>query len=156
MNKSIVVYYSYSKNTKRLAEEIARQISADIKELIPEKPYSFDYNTAVKQARQEVELGICPKLISGEEPISDYDYVFIGSPNWFKTYAPPVLSFLRKNNLTNKTIIPFCTHGGGGFGKMEQDLIKELPKSKFLYGFAGTWNFSSGDISEWLKKIGIK
>ncbi|MBP7105480.1 MAG: hypothetical protein KBA83_10180, partial [Fermentimonas sp.] len=41
----------------------------------------------------------------------------IGSPNWFKTLAPPVMSFLKRHNFAGKTVIPFCTHGGGGFGQ---------------------------------------
>lgn len=155
-DKSLIVYYSFSKNTKRLAEEIARLIKGDLRELVPERPYSFDYNTAAKQVRYEIESGICPKLTSGAEPIGNYNYVFIGSPNWFKTFAPPVLSFLRLVDLSNKTIIPFCTHGGGGFGRIEQDIIKELPKSKFHPGIATTGNFESKQISEWLQKIGLK
>ena len=156
IGSSLVVYYSFSKNTKRLAEELARQINGDLRELVPERPYSFDYNSAAKQVRYEIEMGICPKLLSGEEPIGNYDYIFIGSPNWFKTFAPPVLSFLRHVDLSNKVIIPFCTHGGGGFGRMEQEMIKELPKSKFLAGIATTGYFDAKMISDWLQKVGLK
>jgi flavodoxin len=156
MGKSLIVYYSFSKNTKRLAEEIARQTGGELRELVPEKPYSFDYNTAVKQIRYELEHEFCPRLISGEEPIGVYDYIFIGSPNWLKSFAPPILSFLRHTDLAGKTIIPFCTNGGGGFGKMEQNIIKELPESKFLSGLETTGTFESQQISDWLKKIGLK
>jgi flavodoxin len=155
MGKSLIVFYSFSKNTRKLAEEIARHTGGDLRELVPEKPYSFDYNTAVKQVRYEIEQEICPKLISGEEAADSYDYIFIGSPNWLKSYAPPVLSFLRHIDLSDKTIIPFCTHGGGGFGKMEQNIIKELPGSKFLPGLAATGAFDPKEISEWLQKIGV-
>jgi flavodoxin len=59
--------------------------------------------------------GFCPKLKFGDEPIDDYNTIFIGSPNWFRTLAPPVMSFLRKHDFSGKTVMPFCTHGGGGF-----------------------------------------
>ncbi len=73
------------------------------------------------EVRQQISKGFCPNLISGNEPINDYEKIFIGSPNWFKTLAPPVMSFLRLHNFIGKTIIPFCTHGGGGFGQIESE-----------------------------------
>ena len=116
--KPLIVYYSYSGITKRLAEDIALITDGDLRELKPQKTYSFSYNTAVKEARKEIEKGYCPPLIEGTEPIGNSGVIFIGSPNWLKTFAPPVLSFLRKVDLSGKTIIPFCTHGGGGFGRI--------------------------------------
>ena len=117
----LVVYYSYSGITRRLAEDIALITDGNLRELKPQKPYSFSYNTAVKEARKEIEKGYCPPLIQGAETIENAEVIFIGSPNWLKTFAPPVLSFLRTVDLSGKTIIPFCTHGGGGFGRMIED-----------------------------------
>ena len=91
-------------NTANLALEIAIQTGGDIRELVPDKNYSFDYNTAAKEVRSEIDRGFCPKLISGNEPIDDYETIFIGTPNWFKTLAPPVLSFLRQHDFTGKTV----------------------------------------------------
>ena len=155
MGKKLVVYLSYSGVTKKLAQEIARQTGAELRELIPEKPYAFDYNTAVKEARGEIERGFCPRLASGVEPIGDYDTVFIGSPNWLKHLAPPVLSFLRQAALSGKTIAPFCTHGGGGFGKMTEDIGKECPQSVVLPGLAAKYGFSADAVADWLKETGL-
>lgn len=63
------------------------------------------------------------------EDIENVEVIFIDSSNWLKTFAPPVLSFLRKVDLRGKTIIPFCTHGGGGFGRKIEDYKKECKKS---------------------------
>ncbi len=155
MCKALVVYYSYSNTTKRLAEDIAIIIDADIRELIPERSYSFTYNGATKEARSEIERGYCPKLLSGHEPIADYQYIFVGSPNWFKSFAPPILSFLRSVDLDGKTIIPFCTHGGGGFGQIEINISKECPNSKILPGFAATGDFDEKQIEDWIDGIRI-
>jgi len=89
--KPLIVYYSYSGITKRLAEDIALITDGDLRELKPQKPYSFSYNTAVKEARKEIENGYCPPLIEGTEPIDNSGVIFIGSPNWLKTFAPYVL-----------------------------------------------------------------
>lgn len=155
MSKALVVYYSYSNTTKSLAESIAIITDGDMRELIPETPYSFTYNGATKEARSEMEREYCPKLLSGNEPIADYEYIFIGTPNWFKSFAPPILSFLRSVDLDGKTIIPFCTHGGGGFGQIEVNISKECPNSKMLPGFDSTSDFDDKQIEEWIDGMKI-
>lgn len=153
--KALVVYYSFSNTTRLLAEEIARIVSGDIRELVPEKAYSFSYNTAVKEARSEMERGYCPRLLSGNEPVTGYDIVFLGTPNWFKSYAPPVLSFLRNVDLKDKIIAPFCTHGGGGSGNIQQDITKECPQSTVFPAFATTSDFDSVQLHSWITSFGI-
>ncbi|MCX8132327.1 MAG: flavodoxin [Clostridia bacterium] len=156
MNNTLIVYYSLFKSTENLALEIAAQTAGTLRELIPDKNYSFDYNTAAKEVRNQIFRGFCPKLISGNEPIDNYQTIFIGSPNWFKTLAPPVMSFLRQHDFMGKTIIPFCTHGGGGFGQIENDIAKECPKSTILPGFAVSGNVSSDEVANWLKTFGYE
>jgi flavodoxin len=155
MSKSLVVYYSYSSTTKKVAEQLARIIKGDIRNLIPQKPYSFNYNTAAKETRNEIQRGYCPPLLAGDEAVDLYDYIFIGTPNWFKSFAPPVLSFLRNVDLKNKIIVPFCTHGGGGMGQIEEQMLKECPQSEFLEGLAVMPEFGEKDMIAWLNKIGV-
>ena len=146
----LVVYYSYSGITRRLAEDIALITDGNLRELKPQKPYSFSYNTAVKEAREEIEKGYCPPLLEGAEAIENTDVIFIGSPNWLKTFAPPVLSFLRAVDLSGKTIIPFCTHGGGGFGRMIEDYKKECKNSIIKDGIALRGDYSFDELRKWL------
>ena len=148
----LVVYYSYSGITRRLAEDIALITDGNLRELKPQKPYSFSYNTAVKEAREEIEKGYCPPLLQGAEAIENTDVIFIGSPNWLKTFAPPVLSFLRAVDLSGKTIIPFCTHGGGGFGRMIEDYKKECNNSIIKDGLALKGGYSFDELQNWLKR----
>ena len=147
----LIVYYSYSGITRKLAEDIALITDGDLRELKPQKPYSFSYNTAVKEVREEMEKGYCPTLIQGLEDIENVEVIFIGSPNWLKTFAPPVLSFLRKVDLSGKTIIPFCTHGGGGFGRMIEDYKKECKNSIIKDGIALKGDYSFDELQTWLK-----
>lgn len=153
MNNTLIVYYSLFKFTENLALEIAVQTDGTLRELIPEKNYSFNYNTASKEVRNQISRGFSPKLISGNEPIDDFQTIFIGSPNWFKTIATPVMSFLRQHDFAGKTIIPFCTHGGGGFGQIENDIAAECSKSNILPGIAVNGNAQSKDVTKWLKAI---
>jgi flavodoxin len=156
MNNILIVYYSLFQNTANLALEIAVQTGGTLRELVPDTNYSFDYNTAAKEVRNQISRGFCPKLITGIEPIDSYETIFIGSPNWFKTLAPPVMSFLRQNDFTGKTIIPFCTHGGGGFGQIANDIAKECSKSKILPGIAVNGTVTSEEVTNWLKMIGYE
>lgn len=153
MSNILVVYYSLFGNTKNLALEITRQTNGTLRELIPIKNYSFDYNTAVKEVRNEISRGFCPKLIAGNESIDDYDIVFIGTPNWFKTLAPPVLSFLRQHDFSGKIIIPFCTHGGGELGHIENDISNECLGSKILPGLAVDSTYEPENIKNWLEML---
>ena len=149
--KPLIVYYSYSGITRRLAEDIALITDGNLRELKPQKPYSFSYNTAVKEARAEIEKGYCPPLLQGAEPIEDTDVIFVGSPNWLKTFAPPVLSFLRSVDLSGKTIIPFCTHGGGGFGRMIEDYKRECKNSIIKDGIALRGDYHFDELEKWLE-----
>ena len=153
MNDTLIVYYSLFQNTKNLALEIAKQTGGTVRELIPDKNYSFDYNTAAKEVRNEISRGFCPKLISGNEPIDDYRIIFIGTPNWFKTLAPPVMSFLKQHDFTDKIVIPFCTHGGGGFCQIENDIAKECLKSIIIPGIAVNGTVAPEEVTSWLKTI---
>lgn len=153
MKRVLVAYYSFSGNTRALAERIAEGVSGTLLGIQPEIPYSFKYNTAVKAARAETARGFCPKLVGGNESIDAYDVVFIGSPNWFRTVAPPVLAFLRGHSFAGKAVVPFCTHGGGGLGEMERRMAEECPGAKLLPGFAAM-DAVSAQMEEWLSAIG--
>lgn len=156
MKNILIVYYSLFQNTANLALEIALHTDGTLRELIPDKNYSFDYNTAAKEVRNQIAQGFCPKLLSGSESIDEYDTIFIGSPNWFKTIAPPIMSFLKCNDLSGKTVIPFCTHGGGGFCQIVNDIAMECPKSEILPGIAVNGTAEPEEVTHWLETIGFK
>ena len=147
----LIVYYSYSGITKGLAEDIALITDGDLREIEPEEPYSFSYNTAVKEVRAQIEKGYSPPLRRGVESVGDAETIFIGSPNWLTTFAPPVLSFLRSVDLSGKTIIPFCTHGGGGFGHMLEDYRRECATSDVREGIALKGGYSLDELQGWLE-----
>ena len=149
--KPLIVYYSYSGITKRLAEDIALITDGKLRELKPEIPYSFSHNTAIKELRQEIDRGYCPPLIEGAESV-DEKVIFIGSPNWIRTFAPPVLSFLRAVDLKGKTIIPFCTHGGGGFGQMIESYKKECKDAIIKKGIALRGDYSFDELKDLINK----
>jgi flavodoxin len=112
MGKNLIVYYSYTNNTKKIAEKIQKATGADICEIETVKPYIGDYNSVVEQGKQEIDHGFKPEIKPLSVNLGDYDTIIIGTPVWWYTYAPAVLTFLSEYDLSGKTIIPFVTNGG--------------------------------------------
>jgi flavodoxin len=155
--KVLVVFYSHSGNTKKIAEAIQNKVGGDIFRIEPVQPYPKDYNNVVKQAKNEIKVDYAPELISYGDDIQMYDIVFIRSPNWWNTVAPPVKSFLRQQNLSGKKIIPFCTHGGGGVGEVFTTIQNECKESIIKKGWStyGDGSSKTGKlITEWINEIG--
>lgn len=112
MNKKLILYFSYTGNTKYIAKLIQRNIEADICEIKVEKPYSEDYNLVVEQAKQEVNSQFLPTIKPLNIDFHKYTTIFLGTPVWWYTFAPAINTAFQQIDLTNKTIIPFITNGG--------------------------------------------
>lgn len=120
--KSLVLFYSWSGNTRRIAQIIAEKTGADLRELHPETAYPKDYNAVLSQAKQEIQQKNYPALRPIDMNWCAYEVVYLGTPNWWSSIAPPLASFLHEVMPTEKTIVPFCTHGGGGEGHIARDI----------------------------------
>jgi flavodoxin len=156
--KILVVYFSHTGNTREIADQIHKIVGGDIFEIQGVKPYPADYDACVKQAKQELESGYKPALKTKIENIEAYDLVFIGYPIWFGTFPAPVKTFLSGCDFSGKTVVPFCTHGGGGQGRSVTDIKILCPKSTVLDGVAvrgADVKTAQNTVSEWLRKIKI-
>lgn len=155
-DKSLVVYYSHSGNTNKIAEIIHKKVGGDILRIEPTKPYPRDYNRVVEQAKKEIKSGYLPELQLHIDDITSYNKIFIGSPNWWNTIAPPIKSFLIQHDLSSMILVPFCTHGGGGKGKLFSDIQKECNNSIVKNGFAiygDGGNKAEKMITDWLSEL---
>ena len=133
--KSMVVYFSWSGNTRFAAETIAKKADAAIFEIKAETPYNSNFSKCCDEAQPECRgKTLRPiKPIEGLD-LAKYDVVFVGSPNWWGTLAPPVRTWLTQNAsaLKGKTVCLFQTHGGGGMQSLGRDFAALLPESKVL------------------------
>ena len=134
----LVVCFSQSntKSTLTMARWIQQMTSGDLMEIEPVAPYPEGYAATVKQAYDELKQKAKPALKPLEKNADDYDIIFLGTPVWFGTFAPPIRSFLAESKLDGKTVVPFCTHGGGGASHTFTDLAAELPGVTLLEGLA--------------------
>ncbi|MDR3709290.1 MAG: flavodoxin [Capsulimonadaceae bacterium] len=157
-SKVLVAYFSHSGNTRVVAEEIKRIVGADLFRIEAVASYPEDYNAVVEQARQEQSANARPILTSAASNIADYDTVILGYPNWWSTMPMPVFTFLESNDLSGKTIAPYCTHEGSGMGRSERDLAAACPHSRVRSGLAIRGlrvRSAQGEIESWLKRTGI-
>lgn len=154
--KILIAYYSYSGNTEIIAKQIQTMTGGDIYRIVPKNEYPKDYNAVVNQAKDEIKNNFKPELISILDSLYKYDVIFVGSPNWWSTFAPPVATFLTSYKFEGKIIIPFITHEGSGLGIVENDLRKLCPNSKFYQGLAirgSNVNKSEDVVLKWLNSI---
>jgi flavodoxin len=154
----LIAYYSRSGNTRKIADLIYQVVGGTLYEIHPEVPYPNSYNKTLDRAKIEIRSGVKPPLQSKLEHFEIYDLIFVGSPNWWSTIAPPVATFLTEYDFSGKTIAPFCTHGGGGLDRIANDIAKLCPHSTLLespiiYG-SGRGN-APAEVRAWLQNIEI-
>lgn len=156
--KILVAYFSYSGNTRQVAEDIKNLTEADIFEIIPVEPYPEDYDEVVAQARRERESGYKPPLKAKVANLVEYDVVFVGFPIWGTTIPNTILTFLTENNMAGKTVIPFCTHAGYGKGRSFTAVQELCPGATFAEGFdmeGDDVKDAEPQLRKWLEEIKV-
>ena len=113
-SKSVVVYFSQTGSTKKLAQIFKEVRNADEVELQLVKPFPSTYDSTIAEVRAERESKQWPALVNAKVELAKYDTVFLGYPIMFGTFTPPIYTFLEANDLSGKVVVPFCTYGSGG------------------------------------------
>lgn len=161
MKKMLVVYYSWSNgNTKRIAEKLAQATGADIVQIETVQPYTGNYDEVVAQGQREVKKRFRPQIQPLHMNIKDYDIVAVGTPTWWYTMAPAVLSFLTQQNFEGKVVIPFMTNGGWP-GSVIKDIKENCKGAEFAHEMEVQFDSSGGErletpesrIIEWIEAI---
>ena len=133
--KVLVLYYSQTGTTQAVAEELQKQLGADIERIEVAVPYDGNFGATIERSRQERESGELPELQPIVANLADYDVIFLGYPIWFGTYAMPIATLVKENDFEGKTIVPFCTFGSGGLGSSTEALKEALPKAEVRQGY---------------------
>lgn len=113
-SKSLVVYYSQTGATKKLAEIFQKAKNADVLEIATVTPYPSTYDSTIAAVGAQRESKQWPALVNAKADLAKYDTVYLGYPIMFGSFAPPVYTFLDSNDLSGKVVVPFCTYGSGG------------------------------------------
>ena len=156
--KMLIAYFSWSGNTQGIAEEIRRQTGADIFEIVPIPAYSDDYSTVLMEAQRDQHDKARPAITDPLPSLDDYDVILLGYPNWWASIPMPIATFLESYDFSGKTILPFCSHGGGRFGQSLTAIAKLAPNAVIAPGLSVHYSGGSGlprDIQNWLEARGI-
>ncbi|WP_428080693.1 flavodoxin [Candidatus Avelusimicrobium alvi] len=154
--KVLVAYYSRSGNTKAVAQQIQRLTGGDLFEIQTVKEYPASYSEMTEIAKKELAEGYTPELKNKAENWAAYDVVFIGSPDWWGTYAPAVRSFIAQYNFGGKTVAPFFTNGGGGMQNCESDMKKQLAGVSVAPGITFPGRSSGApeqELKNWIQRV---
>lgn len=159
--KTLVVYYSASGNTERVAKAAAEAAGADLFEIVPVEPYTSEDlnwtndNSRVSREHNDESLRDVELTSTEVAHWDSYDTVLIGYPIWWGIAAWPTDGFVKANDFTGKTVIPFCTAASSGIGQ----------SGKLLADLAGTGDWQEGkrfassasdqEVASWIGEFGL-
>lgn len=157
--KTLVVYFSGSGNTKRVAEDIAAATGGTLFELVPVTPYTsadLSWTTSGSRVNREHDdeaLRDIPLVTTTPENFDEYDTVFIGYPIWWGIAAWPVNNFVKNNDFTGKTVIPFATSASSGMGQSGSLLAEMAGTGNWQQGHRFSSGASKSDVEEWVNGL---
>ena len=159
--KTLVIYYSASGNTARVAKDIAEAAGADLFEIVPTEVYtSEDLNwtnpdSRVSREHDDESLRDVPLNTTEVPDWESYDTVFIGYPIWWGIAAWPVDTFVKNNDFTGKTVIPFATSSSSGMGQSGSLLADMAGTGEWQEGQRFSSGVSSDDVQSWVNGLGL-
>lgn len=159
--KVLVVYYSASGNTKRVAEDIAEAAGGNLFEITPTESYTSDdlnwtnSDSRVSREHDDESLRDVPLTTTEVENWDDYDTVFIGYPIWWGIAAWPVDNFVKNNDFTGKTVIPFATSSSSGMGQSGILLSEMAGTGDWQDGQRFSSGVSSSTVRQWVTGLGL-
>lgn len=156
--KILIAYFSWSGNTKQLAEMIQGEVGGDLFAITPANPYTDDYNALLDIAQKEQRDKARPELAEKVPDFDSYNMIFVGYPNWWSDTPMAVLTFLESYDFNGKTVIPFCTHGSSGFGRSVDSVKSSAKGANFLDGFevrGANVGSAKSSVSKWISGLNL-
>lgn len=157
--KILVVYYSAQSHTEAVAKKIANNLDADIFEIVPKDVYTSDDlnwsndKSRVSREHNDESLRNVELETTKVDNWNNYDTILIGYPIWWGIAAWPVNTFVKANDFTNKTVIPFCTSASSDIGNSGKLLENDAKGGKWLTGQRFSSSPSDNDIKEFTDSI---
>lgn len=156
MKKTLVVFFSASGTTKKIAEMIAEAADADLYEIAPKVLYTKDdLNWMNKKSRSSIEMSdksIRPEIADSNLDMASYDEIILGFPIWWYVAPTIINTFLEKYDLTGKKIVLFATSGGSGFGNTVKELQPSAPGAEIVEGKLLN-RANKQEIENWVKNL---
>ncbi len=157
--KILVVYFSATGSTERVAQTIAEAVGGDLFALAPVEPYTdedLDWTadgSRVNREHDDESLRTIELVSTAVEGWDEYDTVFIGYPIWWGIAAWPVNGFVTANDFSGKTVIPFCTSASSGLGQSVALLEALTETGTWLEGHRFSSYADADEVTEWLASL---
>lgn len=155
-DRSLILYYSQTGATEKVAKELQKAVGADIESIELVAPYSGTFDETIARVSEEMQNGVLPELKPLKSDISGYDVIYLAFPIWFGTYAPPVSSLTKEYDFAGKKIVTLCTFGSGGLEQAVQDLKNALPEAVIAENNFGIRNALISETSRELNRFLIE
>lgn len=154
--KILVVYFSATGNTKKLAERIADLEGADIYEITPKDPYtkedlSYDDENC-RSALEQNDESARPEIASDPINVKDYTKIYIGFPIWYGQEPRIIDTFMESYDFSGITMIPFCTSGGSGINQARSNLEKLVKDANWNAGDRMDPDIDEKDLQSWVDR----
>ncbi len=158
----LVVYFSCTGHTKKLAEMAADVLGADLYEIQAQQPYTdadLNYNDSSSRTTKEMnDTSVRPAI--GSEKIKNmdqYQIIFLAFPIWWGQAPRIIDTFLESYDFSGKTIVPFCTSMSSGIGSSAKNLHNLTnPKTVWLDGTRLDSSLSRDNMVKWIKSLKLK
>ena len=145
-------------NVQQLAGWVQEETGGDLFSIRVADPYSSDWDECLERANEERSEDARPELVENVENIDEYDTVFLGYPNWWYGVPMGLLSFLEENDLSEKQVYLFCSHGTGGLANSVEIITEAVPDAEISDNIFDCYeedaSSSQGGIQEWVAEIG--
>lgn len=157
--KVLVVYFSATNNTEDVAEKIANNLNGDLFEIEPTDEYTSEdldwtnEKSRVSREHDDESLRNVELKTTKVDNWDSYDIILIGYPIWWGVAAWPVDTFVKVNDFTGKTIIPFCTSASSGLGQSGELLESESNGGSWKDGHRFTSRPTDADIKTFTDSI---
>lgn len=141
-----------------MAQIIQTETGGDLFKIEPATPYTDDYNTILDVAQQEQADNARPEPALQVENWEEYDVVFVGYPDWWSDAPMLIYSFLEAYDWEGKTLVPFCTSGGSGFGRSLDKLPDSAPGATIVEGLhvsGSSVDGASEEIASWIAELNL-
>lgn len=156
-SKVLIVYFSPTHTTEKLAKRLAKIAGADLFEIIPQDPYTIsDLDWQNDKSRSSIEMKDMksrPKISSKVKNFNDYTTIFIGFPIWWYREPSIIDTFIEGYDFSNKTVIPFATSGSSPLGNSGENIQKLAPEAKVLNGKRLETNISDTELTKWISQF---
>lgn len=155
-HKSIVIYFSRTNNTEKIANYIVELTNSDSYEIIAKIPYTDEdikYYTNCRADNEQKDPNARPEIGSDKINISEYETVYLGYPIWHGQAPRIMYTFVESYDLKNKTIIPFCTSASSPIGSSTTTLSNLTGEGNWKAGKRFSADDEINNVNNWLKSL---